>query len=56
MFPAMCLDGNIIFLALLWVVILGALCLAAVLIPLVAFARWADARQKRMAAASPALR
>jgi hypothetical protein len=51
MLLAMCFDGSMLISLLFFVVITGALVLTPVILGLVALSKWADARQKRMAAA-----
>ena len=46
----MCLDGEMLIYILISFLLLGVIVLTPIICVLVAFARWADARQKRLAA------
>lgn len=50
MLIAMCADTGMLIGFLFFLLLLGALIVTTFLVGLVAFARWADRRQKRMAA------
>ena len=56
MYLAMCMDGGMLLSFLLFLLILGVICGTPLVLALIAFVRWANARQKRMAAESPILR
>ncbi|HEX8281887.1 MAG TPA: hypothetical protein VF588_00805 [Pyrinomonadaceae bacterium] len=49
MFLAVCFDASMLVGFLFFVLITGALILTSVIFGLTALARWADARQKRLA-------
>lgn len=52
---AFCFDTSMLVGALCFLLLLGAVCCTLLVLALVVFARWADARQKRLAAeTSPA--
>ena len=56
MFLAMCADTGMLLGALFMLLALAFICCAPFVFGFVALVRWADARQKRMAAGSPTLR
>jgi hypothetical protein len=56
MYLAMCADTSMLVGILFYVLLLGALVCAPFIFAFVALLRWADARQKRLAAESPTLR
>ncbi len=53
---AVCFDTGIIIGVIFYVLLLGAVVLTPFVLAFVALVRWADARQRRMAAESPTLR
>jgi hypothetical protein len=46
----MCLDGKMLIYILIYFLVMGAIILTPIICVLAAFVRWADARQKRLAA------
>ena len=56
MYLALCFDEGMLIRALFGLLILGVLCGTPIILGLLAFARWADARRERPAANAPNLR
>ena len=52
MYLAMCADTGMLVGILIFFLVVGAVCITPVILALAAFVKWADARQKRLAADS----